>query len=134
MAEEGCYCSATTNVVLACSGGSNVGQLTNEAAKRLNGEKVAKFSCLAGIGGQVGGMVASVKGADKVLVIDGCPVACAKHCMTQAGIEDYQYLVVTDLGIEKNSELELAEPDVNRVLAECRLRLNGSQVNESGIE
>ena len=130
MAEEGCGCSTTTNVVLACSGGSNVGQLTNEAAKRLNSEKVAKFSCLADIGGRVSGMVASVKGADKVLVIDGCPVACAKHCMTQAGIENYQYLVVTDLGIEKNSRLEVDEVEVNRVLVECRLRLNGAHLNQ----
>jgi uncharacterized metal-binding protein len=134
MAEEGRCCSATTNVVLACSGGSNVGQLANEAAKRLNREKVAKFSCLAGVGGQVSGMIASVRGADKVLVIDGCPVACAKHCMNLAGIRDYQYLVVTDLGVKKNPEFRLDEPEVKRVLAECRLRLNGPQVNESGIE
>ena len=130
MAEEGCSCSTTTNVVLACSGGSNVGQLTNDAARRLNGEKVGKFFCLAGIGGRISGMIASVKGADKVLVIDGCPVACAKHCMTQAGIENYQYLVVTDLGIEKSSRLEVDEVEINRVLVECRLRLNEAQLNQ----
>jgi len=124
MAEESCSCSTTTNVVLACSGGSNVGQLTNEAARRLNDEQAAKFFCLAGVGGRISGMIASVKVADRVLVIDGCPVACAKHCMTQAGIEDYQYLVVTDLGVEKNAELELVEPEVNRVLTECRSRLS----------
>ena len=133
MAEESCSCSTTTNVVLACSGGSNVGQLTNEAARRLNDEQAAKFFCLAGVGGRISGMIASVKVADRVLVIDGCPVACAKHCMTQAGIEGYQYLVVTDLGIEKSSGLGLDELDVKRVLAECRLRLNGPQVNKSEI-
>lgn len=107
-----------------------MGQLTNEAARRLDSQKLAKFFCLAGVGGRVSGMVASVKGADGVLVIDGCAVGCAKHCMTQVGIEDYQYLVVTDLEIKKSSELELTEPDVNRVLAECRLRLGGPRVDK----
>jgi len=45
---DSCCCSADTAVTLACSGGSNVGQITSEVAKRLWSEGLANFFCLAG--------------------------------------------------------------------------------------
>ena len=124
--QDGCCCSADNSTVLACSGGSNVGQVTNEVAKLLDSEGSARMFCLAGVGGHIAGMVTSVDGADKVLVLDGCPVACGKATMEAAGLRDYEYLVVTDLGIEKKHEFALNAADVDRVLQECRSRLNGS--------
>jgi uncharacterized metal-binding protein len=100
-----------------------VGQITNEVAKRLWAEGLANFFCLAGVGGHVSGMVASVKGSDKVLVLDGCAVGCAKKCMEAAGLSDYEYVTVTDLGIAKEKTFDLAEADVERVLNESRRRL-----------
>ena len=38
-------------MILACSGGSNVGQLSNQAAIELTHEGFGKMFCLAGIGG-----------------------------------------------------------------------------------
>ena len=126
-----CCCNRDTAVALACSGGSNVGQLTNEAAKRLWSEGVANFFCPTGVGGHVSGMVASVKGSDKVLVLDGCPVGCAKKCMDAAGLTGYEYLLVTDLGIKKEKTFDLAEADVVRVAAEARGKL-GAAAPEAG--
>jgi uncharacterized metal-binding protein len=110
-------------MVLACSGASNVGQLTNEAAKRLDGENAAKFYCLAGPGGDIEPMVKAVKDAGQLLALDGCPVGCAKLIMDRAGRTDYEYVVVTELGIEKNRDFSLPESDVEQVMAECRTRL-----------
>lgn len=121
--DDSCCCSVDTAVTLACSGGSNVGQITNEVARRLWSEGLANFFCLAGVGGHVSGMVASVRGSDKVLVLDGCPVGCAKKSMDAAGLTDYEYVLVTDLGIAKEKSFDLAEADLERVMAECRRRL-----------
>ena len=121
-----CCCSVDTAVTLACSGGSNVGQITNEVAKRLWSEGLANFFCLAGVGGRVSGMVASVKGSDKVLVLDGCPVGCAKKCMEGTGLTDYEYLVVTELGVAKEKTFDLAEADVECVAAEARGKLGAA--------
>lgn len=134
MVENNGCCSNGTVTILACSGGSNVGQLTNEAAKRLDMEKVGKFFCLAGVGGHVSGMVASVKGSDKVLVLDGCPVACAKQSMDAAGLSEYEYVVVTDLGIEKVHDFDLTECQVQKVMSACRAGLNGSVAVEGSSE
>lgn len=112
-------------MVLACSGASNVGQLTNEAAKRLDIEKSAKFYCLAGPGGHVDAMVNAIKDVEQVLVVDGCSVACAKLIMEEAKIANYEYLVVTEMGIEKNRDFNLPEADIECVASACRAKLNG---------
>ena len=117
--QSDCCSSSRTLIVMSCSGGSNVGQITNEVAKRLSLAGKAKFFCLAGIGGKISGMIASVKGADSKIVLDGCPVACAKKCMENAGIENYDYLVVTELGIAKKSLRDLPESDIDACMEEC---------------
>ena len=123
MSEGSCCCGADVNTVLACSGGSNVGQITNEVAKRLDMKREAKFFCLAGVGGHVSGIVESAKGADRVLVLDGCAVGCAKRCVEEAGLSGCEYLVVTELGIEKTHSFDLAEDDMAKVLAAARGKL-----------
>jgi len=110
-------------MVMVCSGASNVGQLTNEAAKVLDAEQTARFYCLAGPGGHVDSMVDTVKAAEKVLVVDGCPVACAKLIADAAGIENYEYVIVTDLGIAKNRDFDLPQADVERVVSACRSKI-----------
>jgi len=130
MKEDKCCCSGGTTTILACSGGSNVGQITNEVAKRLDVAGVGKFFCLAGVGGHVSGMVASVEGSDTALVIDGCPVACAKKTMEAANLDSYRYVVVTDLGIEKVHNFELSEEDVEQVMSVCLASANGSPAAE----
>ena len=121
--EASCCEAGQVNIALACSGGSNVGQLANNVAKELDRAGDAKFFCLAGVGGHISGMVASVKGADKVLVLDGCPVACAQKCADEAGVSDYEYLVVTELGIEKEHAFDLNQEDMDKTLLAARDKL-----------
>jgi len=85
-----------------------------------------RFYCLAGVDGNISGMVASVDGADQVLAVDGCDVACAKKTLDGVGIDGYAYVVVTDLGIEKNHDFTLSDGDIDRVVDACRAKLNGS--------
>lgn len=130
MTEDKCCCSGGVTTILACSGGSNVGQITNEVAKRLDRAGVGRFFCLAGVGGHISGMVASVEGSDTVLVTDGCPMACAKKTMEAANLRDYQYVVVTDLGIEKSHDFRLCDEDVEQIMSVCLASVNGPSVVE----
>ena len=43
--------------------------------------------CLAAIGGNISGMIASTKGADKILVIDGCNLKKKKKTLEEKGIK-----------------------------------------------
>jgi uncharacterized metal-binding protein len=109
-------CEPNGNImILACSGGSNVGQLSNRAAVELTQEGFGKIFCLAGIGGHLGGFVQSAKDVPMMLAIDGCSVGCAKAILAQAEVPLKNYLVVTDLGIEKNKDFNLRDEDVAEV-------------------
>ena len=125
--EKSRCCEGDVRLVLACSGGSNVGQITNEIAKKLDEAGEGKFFCLAGVGGHISGMVASVKGSDRVLVLDGCPVACAKKCVEAAGVEGYKYLIVTEFGVEKKHEFDLAPEKMDSILAAAQDRLRARE-------
>ena len=110
-------CCATGNniMILACSGGSNVGQLSNRAAVELTQEGFGKMYCLAGIGGQLKGFVQSAKDVPMIAAIDGCAVGCAKAILKNAGIQNFNYIVLTDLGIEKNKDFNVSAEDVRNV-------------------
>ena len=102
-------------MILACSGGSNVGQLTNQAAVELTQEGFGKMFCLAGIGGQLSGFVQSAKDVPQMVAIDGCSVGCAKAILDQAKVPLKSYIVITELGIEKNKDFNLKEEDIRNV-------------------
>jgi uncharacterized metal-binding protein len=102
-------------MILACSGGSNVGQLSNQAAVELTQEGFGKMFCLAGIGGRLSGFVQSARDIPGMVVIDGCSLGCAKACLDQAEVPLRGYIVLTDLGIEKNKVLDLTREEIDRV-------------------
>ncbi len=110
-----CCASGPNVMILACSGGSNVGQLSNQAAVELTREGVGKMFCLAGIGGQLSGFVQSARDAPEMVAIDGCQVGCAKACLENAQVPMKSYLVLTDLGIEKNKDLASKPEEVLKV-------------------
>jgi len=114
MAEDCCTPSGNI-MILACSGGSNVGQLSNQAAVELTQEGFGKMFCLAGIGAQLSGFVQSAKDVPDMIVLDGCDVGCAKGILEQADIPPNNYLVLTDLGIEKNKDFNLNREAIDRV-------------------
>jgi len=102
-------------ILLTCSGASNVGQLSNHAVVELTQEGFGKFFCLAGIGAHLDKFVQSAKNNPEVVVIDGCPVGCAKRVIEHAEIPISKYLVVTKLGIEKNHILEIKKEEIKKV-------------------
>ena len=112
MAQE-CCAPGGNIMILACSGGSNVGQLSNKAAVELTQEGFGKMFCLAGIGGHLNGFIQSAKDVPAMIVIDGCSVACAKAIMEHAEVPIRSYMVVTDLGVEKNKNFDLKREDID---------------------
>jgi len=118
MAKE-CICQQADIVILPCCGGSNLGQLANAAAVRMTHEGKGRMFCLAGIGGHVSSMIASCMGADSVLVIDGCDVACAKKTVEHAGISVSKHVVITELGIRRNKNFNIDNNEIQRVIDAC---------------
>lgn len=112
-------------LIFACSGGSNVGQITNEAAKKLTGEKIGRFFCLAGVGGDIEGIVNTTKDADVVVVLDGCSVSCSKAILDKVDVPITVYVDATKLGIDKNPSFDISEEQIESVCAAVRSALSG---------
>ncbi len=110
-----CLCEANEILVFSCAGSSNVGQIANQAAIGLAQEGIARYFCLAGIGGHVSGMIESTKAGKMLVAIDGCPVGCAKRTLEHAGFNIDEYVQVTELGFEKNHDLNILAPDAGKV-------------------
>ncbi|GAB4032149.1 MAG: putative zinc-binding protein [Elusimicrobiota bacterium] len=111
---ENCACGGKAMMVLPCSGSADVGELADRAARKLSRETCVKMSCLAGIGGNISGFIASANGADLVIVIDGCPVSCAKKTLETHGIKKFKHLKVTDCGFEKGKS-SVTESNIEKV-------------------
>ena len=104
MAEEkDCACAAAPKLIFACSGAADVGAIADQAARKLTRDGAGKMFCLAGIGGRIPGIMKGTEAAAGILAIDGCPLACAKNCLVEAGFTAFEHLCVTDLGMEKGS-------------------------------
>jgi uncharacterized metal-binding protein len=107
-------------MILACSGASNVGQLSNQAAVELAREGFGKMFCLAGIGAHLSGFVQSARDVPAMVAIDGCHVGCAKKILEHAEVPLRAYLTISDLGIEKNHDTNLKQEEVEKVKAPVR--------------
>jgi uncharacterized metal-binding protein len=112
MAEECCVPGGNV-MILACSGCSNVGQIANQCAVELTKEGFGKMACLAGVGAHLSGFVQSAKDAPQMVAIDGCSIGCAKAILGNADVPLISYVVLTDLGIEKNKDLNLKQKDID---------------------
>jgi uncharacterized metal-binding protein len=129
MAEECCVPGGKV-MILACSGGSNVGQLANQAAVELTQEGFGKMYCLAGIGGHLSGFVQSAKDVPQMVAVDGCPTGCAKAILEKAEVPIQNYLVLTELGIEKNKNFQLKREEIDRV----KIAVKGTCAKDYGFK
>ncbi|MEW6173965.1 MAG: putative zinc-binding protein [Bacillota bacterium] len=104
--------------ILTCAGGSNTGQIANAAGIMLAKNGVGYLACLAGVGAEAKTTLSKLARAQKVAVIDGCSVACAKGMMDKAGIKTDYYLQVMDLGVKKDPGVLDPDPEaVARVVS-----------------
>ncbi len=93
-----------------------MGQIANAAAIELTRQGKANVYCLAGMGAHITGMMDSAAHANYRIVIDGCPVACARKTLEHAGIRIDKAIVVTALGIPKNHRFVWSDDELQRVV------------------
>ena len=111
-----CSCSSAPKFIFPCSGASDVGGLSDQAARQMAKDGTGKMYCLAGIGGRVEGIMANTRGAARLLVIDGCPQECARKTMELAGFKNFQHLKLAEMGFKKG-ETPLTPARIQEVAA-----------------
>lgn len=116
-----CTCGSNEKkrIIFPCSGVANVGQITNLASIQLAEEGYGSPSCIALLATGAETLVAGAKQADEVLVLDGCPVTCARKIADEKGVPVAQHIVVTELGIPKGPSKNYTADDVEKLVSAC---------------
>ncbi|MFA6362673.1 putative zinc-binding protein [Methanoregula sp.] len=104
-----------TVALVTCSGISNTGKLTTQAAillmQRRPGHYVwmhAKQSAAT--------LEAEIGDAEKVIVIDGCTDCCAKKKLSASRLAPDCHIIATDLGIEKKGMGDVQYDEIEKVV------------------
>jgi uncharacterized metal-binding protein len=118
---ECCGGGSRRNVLFyACSGGANVAEVADRAARQLMFDGEGTMFCLAGLGAGIEGMIQTAKNADVNVVIDGCPMDCAKKIFDNVGVTNYVQVKVTDVGIEKTKGVRATDEQVAKVVEKVK--------------
>jgi len=119
-----CCGDGKTVLFYACSGGANVGEVADRAARAMMDAGCGTMFCLAGLGADIDGMVQTARDADLNVVIDGCDVDCAKLVFERLGVANYVQVKVTDLGVAKTKGVRATDEQVAAVVAKVTKTLN----------
>ena len=115
-----CACSGPTVqkkvLVYACSGAANVAEIADHVARQLTAEGLGQMFCLAGLGAGIPNMVQTAKDADLNLVIDGCPLDCARLIFQKLGLTNVKIVRVTDHGIAKAKGVKINDEQVQQIV------------------
>jgi uncharacterized metal-binding protein len=90
------------NVILACSGASDVGEIADRAARVLGRNGLARMFCLTSVAARKPDVLEQLRHADRVLVIDGCAAECARALLAEVGIHKrIEHIDIGKVGFEK---------------------------------
>ncbi|MGE5423553.1 MAG: putative zinc-binding protein [Ignavibacteriales bacterium] len=113
-----CCSDPTNRMVVACSGASNLGQISNATAVKIHQQGVGQMTCLAALGANVDSYLKAAKESDLV-VLDGCPVSCAKTTVEQIGLSDFTYFEISGLlpHVVKSKEYDQVESESQKLIS-----------------
>jgi uncharacterized metal-binding protein len=102
--------------LVTCSGISNTGRLTAQAAQSVLMQRPGRF-CWVNAGKPVAQADLSVIDGGTVVVLDGCSDRCASRKCAEKGVTAQRTIMVTDLGIEKNGTAGVQFGEIQKVAA-----------------
>jgi uncharacterized metal-binding protein len=112
-------------VVATCIGASNTGVLAGRVATELCLEAPETFDmlCLPAYAIEKDTSVKKVHNAERVLVVEGCPVRCASEILKRGGRPaDLAIEVSGDYSVKKSPMLRCEEADVSRIKEDIKKR------------
>jgi len=96
-----CCCNTKSKLIYSCSGAANTGEMADHISRKLTKEGYGNMTCLASVGAHISGFIASAKGAEENITIDGCTTACTKKILEHIGVTPTNSYILTEMGVEK---------------------------------
>jgi uncharacterized metal-binding protein len=104
-----------TFALVTCSGISNTGKLTTQAAQILLQRKPGQYVWMHAK--QSAAMLeAEIGDAEQVIVIDGCSDCCATKKLSKSNLAPHHHIIATELGVEKKGMGEVQYDEVEKVV------------------
>ena len=110
-------------LVYSCSGSSNVAQLANHLAVRLDRLGLAEMSCIVGVGGDVKPLVHKATRGRPIIAIDGCPLHCVAKVLAAKGIEPEVRIALHERGLRKRQHTDFSDEEREEVFAQVLAEL-----------
>lgn len=110
-------------LVYSCSGCSSAAQMANHLAVQLDRLDVAEMSCIAGVGGNVKSLVRTAISGRKIIVIDGCPLACSKACLENHSVKPDHHIDLSAMGVSKKLHEDFDREQAGRLLKEIQSKI-----------
>lgn len=104
-----------TYALVTCSGISNTGKVTTQAAQVLLQRKPGQYVWMHARQ-SAAKLDAKLGDAEKIFVIDGCTDCCATKKLTAAGHKPDCHIIATGLGIEKRGMAEVQFDEIEKVV------------------
>jgi uncharacterized metal-binding protein len=115
--------NSTLPLVYSCSGCSNVAQLANSLALRLDRQGLAEMSCIAGVGGHVAALVSKAKSGRRIIALDGCPLQCVKGCLAQHALQADVHLILSQAGLRKRYGEDCSSAEQDALFSQLQQQL-----------
>jgi len=105
-------------LVYSCSGCSSAAQTANYIALKLDRDGEAEMSCISGVGGNVPHLVNIARSGRPILALDGCPLACTLHCLSERGVTADYHLQLHEYGVKKRYHADFDQEQAERIASE----------------
>jgi uncharacterized metal-binding protein len=115
-------------LVYSCSGCSSAAQMANDLAVRLDRERHAEMSCIAGVGADVGPLVETATSGRPMLVVDGCPLECARNSLEQHDVTPDRHVNLAKRGVPKEYHTDYDDEQADELFSELRQELADLEV------
>lgn len=104
-----------TFALVTCSGISNTGKLTTQAAQLLLQRKPGQYVWMHAKQ-SAATLEAEIGDADQVIVIDGCTDCCAGKKIAASGLSPHHHIIATEIGIVKNGMADVQYEEIEKVV------------------
>jgi uncharacterized metal-binding protein len=104
-----------TYALVTCSGISNTGKLTTQAALMLMQRRPGKYVWMHAKQ-SAATLKAEIGDAEQVIVIDGCTDCCATKKLSKSCLTPHHRIIATELGIEKKGMAEVQYDEIEKLI------------------
>jgi len=104
-----------TSALVTCSGVSNTGRLTTQAAQVLLQRTTGRYIWMHAKQ-STASLQQEIADADNLIVVDGCGDCCAKKKLSSSRIAPDHHIIATELGVEKKGMGEIRYDEIEIVV------------------